>query len=62
MCGPAVATPSVQKALKAALVQRGGQGAPGLRAFGVGRGARILEGVFKGKPKGTYTFWGVSPT
>jgi len=28
MCGPAVATPSVQKALKAALVQRGGQGAP----------------------------------
>ncbi|CAJ1388754.1 unnamed protein product, partial [Effrenium voratum] len=27
MCGPAVATPSVQKALKAALVQRGGQGA-----------------------------------
>ena len=26
MCGPAVATPSVQKALKAALMQRGGQG------------------------------------
>jgi len=28
MCGPAVATPSVQKALKAAVVKKGGAGAP----------------------------------